>query len=58
MRQVEINFESGLPSQFPYFRDVVKAAVYGCGRPFKAVAADNHFMLLQVVQISMELTPF
>lgn len=40
MRQVEINFESGLPSQFPYFRDVVKAAVYGCGRPFKAVAAD------------------
>lgn len=40
MRQVEINFEAGLTDQFPAFRDVVKAAVYGCGRPFKAVAAD------------------
>jgi hypothetical protein len=40
MRQVEINFEAGLTEQFPAFRDVVKAAVYGCGRPFKAVAAD------------------
>jgi len=40
MRQVEINFESGLTGQFPLFRDVVKAAVYGCGRQFKAVAAD------------------
>jgi len=40
MRQVEINFESGLTDQFPQFRDAVKAAVYGCGRPFKAVAAD------------------
>lgn len=40
MRQVEINFESGLTDQFPHFRDAVKAAVYGCGRPFKAVAAD------------------
>lgn len=40
MRQVEINFEAGLTVQFPQFRDVVKAAVYGCGRPFKAVAAD------------------
>ncbi len=40
MRQVEINFESGLTGQFPAFRDVVKAAVYGCGRQFKAVAAD------------------
>ena len=40
MRQVEINFEAGLTGQFPAFRDVVKAAVYGCGRAFKAVAAD------------------
>jgi hypothetical protein len=40
MRQVEINFESGLTEQFPAFRDMVKAAVYGCGRPFKVVAAD------------------
>lgn len=40
MRQVEINFEAGLTEQFPDFRDVVKASVYGCGRPFKAIAAD------------------
>ncbi len=40
MRQVEINFEAGLTEQFPQFRDVVKAAVYGCGRAFKLVAAD------------------
>lgn len=40
MRQVEINFEAGLTQQFPAFRDVVKAAVYSCGRPFKLVAAD------------------
>lgn len=40
MRQVEINFEAGLTEQFPNFRDVVKAAVYGCGRQFKVVAAD------------------
>ncbi|MFZ2309613.1 MAG: hypothetical protein WAW73_22690 [Rhodoferax sp.] len=40
MRQVEINFEAGLTEQFPQFRDVVKAAVYGCGRAFKVVAAD------------------
>lgn len=40
MRQVEINFQGGLTDQFPAFRDVVKAAVYGCGRQFKAVAAD------------------
>jgi len=40
MRQVEINFEAGLTDQFPEFRDVVRASVYSCGRPFKAVAAD------------------
>ena len=40
MRQVEINFESGLTEQFPEFRDVVRASVYSCGRQFKAVAAD------------------
>lgn len=40
MRQVEINFEAGLTEQFPAFRDMVKASVYGCGRPFKAIAAD------------------
>lgn len=40
MRQVEINFQAGLVEQFPAFRDVVKAAVYGCGKAFKSVAAD------------------
>lgn len=40
MRQVEINFEAGLTTQFPEFRDVVKASVYSCGRALKAVAAD------------------
>lgn len=40
MRQVEINFQPGLVEQFPDFRDIVKASVYGCGRPFKAIAAD------------------
>ena len=40
MRQVELNFDAGLTEQFPEFRDVVKASVYGCGRQFKAVAAD------------------
>lgn len=40
MRQIEINFQAGLTEQFPAFRDVVKAAVYSCGRQFKAVAAD------------------
>jgi hypothetical protein len=40
MRQVEINFEAGLTEQFPEFHDVVKASVYGCGRPLKSVAAD------------------
>ena len=40
MRQVEINFTAGLTEQFPCFRDVVKASVYGCGRQLKAVAAD------------------
>lgn len=40
MRQVELNFESGLTEQFPEFRDVVRASVYSCGKAFKTVAAD------------------
>lgn len=39
-QQMEITFESGLTDQFPKYRDVIRAAVYGCGRPFKQVAAD------------------
>lgn len=40
MKQVELNFEGGLTDQFPLFRDCIRSAVYGCGRQFKAVAAD------------------
>jgi hypothetical protein len=39
-RQLQIDFQGGLTQQFPEFRDVVRASVYACGRPFKAVAAD------------------
>lgn len=39
-QQIELNFEAGLLDQFPHYRDVIRAAVYGCGRPFKHVAAD------------------
>lgn len=38
--QVEIDFRPDLLERFPEFRDVVRASVYGCGRAFKAVAAD------------------
>lgn len=37
---MELSFEGGLTEQFPEFRDVVRTSVYGCGRQFKAVAAD------------------
>jgi hypothetical protein len=40
MKQVEISFDAGLLDQYPAFIDVVRAAVYGCGRQFKAIAAD------------------
>jgi len=40
MTQFELAFDAGLQDQFPDFMDVVRAAVYGCGRPFKALAAD------------------
>ncbi|MFB6311532.1 MAG: hypothetical protein ABEH64_10185 [Salinirussus sp.] len=39
-QQLEISFQPGLTDQFPRYRDVIRAAVYGCGRPFKVVAAD------------------
>ena len=38
--QLEIDFTPGLTEQFPEFLDCVKASVYGCGKPFKVVAAD------------------
>ena len=40
MKQVELDFEGGLLDQFPEWNDMVKASVYGCGRQFKAIAAD------------------
>lgn len=39
-RQLELNFEAGLLDRFPAFKDVLRASIYGCGRPFKHVAAD------------------
>ena len=40
MRQFELDFEGGLIDRYPNFLDCVRASVYGCGRAFKAVAAD------------------
>ena len=40
MRQVELDFEGGLVDRHPNFIDCVRASVYGCGRQFKAIAAD------------------
>ena len=39
-KQMELCFEPGLLEQFPTFRDLLRGAVYGCGRPFKHVAAE------------------
>lgn len=38
--QLSIDFTPGLLEQFPQWADVVRASVYGCGKPFKAVASD------------------
>lgn len=40
IEQLTIDFAPGLLEQFPEFRECVTASVYGCGRQFKAVAAD------------------
>lgn len=40
MKQVQIEFDVGLTQIYPAFTDVVKAVVYGCGKPLKTVAAD------------------
>lgn len=39
-QQIVLDFEGGLTERFPDWRDVVRASVYDCGRPFKAIAAD------------------
>ena len=40
MRQFELNFDAGLVDRYPDWMDCIRASVHGCGRPFKAVAAD------------------
>jgi hypothetical protein len=40
VQQFDLSFQGGLVDEFPEFRDVLRAAAYGCGRPFKHVAAD------------------
>ena len=35
-----LDFTPGLLEQFPVWADVVRESVYGCGKPFKAVASD------------------
>lgn len=38
--QLSIDFSPGLLEQFPSWQDCIRESVYGCGRAFKAVAAD------------------
>lgn len=38
--QLHLDFEAGHLARFPHFGDAVRASVYGCGRPFKAIAAE------------------
>lgn len=38
--QFSLDFTPGLLEQFPVWADVVRESVYGCGKPFKAVASD------------------
>lgn len=40
MRQLSLTLETSLIQQYPTFRDVVNASVYGCGRQLKAIAGD------------------
>ena len=51
--QVELQLDPGLLDQFPEFRDVVKASVYSCGRPFKSIAAD---LDMSVSELSRKLS--
>ena len=38
--QLSIDFNPSLLEQFPTFDDVLRASVYGCGKPLKIIAAD------------------
>lgn len=39
-QQFDLDFDGGLTQRFPEFMDCVRDSVYGCGRQFKAIAAD------------------
>lgn len=53
MRQLSLSLENGVLQQFPEWRDVVRASVYSCGRPFKQVAAD---LDMSVSELSRKLS--
>lgn len=40
MNQLMIDFQQGLVEQFPEWGDMIRESVYGCGKPFKVIAAD------------------
>lgn len=54
MQQLTIKLEQSLTQQFPNWMDVVRASVYDCGRPFKAIAADID---MSVSELSRRLSP-
>ena len=49
-----IDLDQSLTQQFPEFMDAVRASVYDCGRPFKAIAAD---LDMSVSELSRRLAP-
>jgi hypothetical protein len=54
VQQLTIKLENSLTQQFPNWMDVVRASVYDCGRPFKAIAADID---MSVSELSRRLSP-
>lgn len=54
MQQLTINLEQSLTQQFPNWMDVVRASVYGCGKPFKSIAAD---LDMSASELSRRLSP-
>lgn len=54
MQQLTIKLEQSLTQQFPNWMDVVRASIYDCGKPFKAIAAD---LDMSVSELSRRLSP-
>lgn len=52
--QLSIDFQPDLQRQHGSLMDVVRASVYGCGRPFKHIAAD---LDMSVSELSRKLNP-